>query len=209
MSILYDPRDISVLDIEDVTLKVLTNAGITTVGDLQKRLISGEKIYLVGPRRHDYLVSKLKKLGLTAERPWTDRLHQLAFGRDDEIATVTTKGESELASRLIKWFYTEHNIPYGNARANPLFVFCGRIGCGKIERTLPSHFDEYEDYKLVAWENGRFNYRVLTSGQISRVTGASIEEVNRIYQRCLAFIRKKDIVLELSILFRTYAEDRR
>lgn len=209
MSVIYDPRSVTVLDLEDVTLKALTDANITTIGDLQKRLISGEKIYLIGPRRHDYLVSKLKNLGLTAERPWTDRLHQLVFGRNDEIATVTTKGESELTSRLIKWFYTEHNIPYSNTHANPLFVFCGRIGCGKIERTFPSQFGEYENYKLVPWENGRFNYRILTSGQISRLTGASVEEVNRIYQRCLAFLRKKDITLELSIIFRTYAEDRK
>ena len=207
----FDRRKIEKLGIGDQrVLTALQDAGIQTIGDLQRHLVRDERIYQIGPRRLDYLRDKLHAMGLIAERPWTDRFYEKVYGRSNKYHTLSVEGERVLVERLTEWLHDENNVPHSDARADPLFIFCGRIGCGRIQRRHPGNFDNYGVYELKPSSySKRFNDRVLSSGQIARICGAEIEEVNRIYQRCLSFLRGEKIQAEVWRIFDEYGERRK
>ena len=206
----FDRRRIERLGIGDQTiLKVLKEDNIWTIADLQRRLVRDGKIYGVGAKRMMYLRQKLQEAGLIAVRPWTDRFHERVFGASRRIYTLSVEGEKMLANQLTEWLHNEAEIPHSDLRADPLFVFCARVGCGRIQRQKPGDFDGYQVYELRPNVDGRYDDVVLGSGKIAQICGVDVAEVNLIYQRCLRFLRGRKVAAEVKRIFREYGERRK
>lgn len=206
----FDKRMIGRLGINDqLTLDALKDADIWTIGDLQRQLVREEKIYNIGEKRTEYLQRKLRDAGLIAARPWTDRFYKTVFGESRWFYTLSVEGEKVLADQLTAWLHDEAEIPRSDLRADPLFIFCARVGCGRIRRLNPGSFDNYRVYELRPNADGRYDDVVLGSGKIAQICGVDIAEVNLIYQRCLSFLRGDKVAAEVKRIFREYSERRR
>lgn len=207
--IVFDERPIDELVEERYVLELLKKAGIRTVGDLQRALITGKKIYLIGPARTQYLQGLLRQEGLTASQPWTDRLYRVLYASGTEYKLISTEGERLLVNRLMYWLHDSGRIPHSEASADPVFIFFGRLGIGRLRPANPMGFGDYRWLEVVANGGGRYDDVIQRSDQLARVTGVEVEEVNKIYQRCLSLLRSEECKKEILEIYDGYGEVRR
>lgn len=207
-TIIFDDTPIESLDLDSYVLKLLRRAHIATTGDLQHALIDGRpNIYLVGPTRRAYLRQKLRDRGLIASRPWTVCLHRVLFSGSEGYPVITKRGEKELATKLLHWLHDEKRFAHPE-NVDPAFVFFGRVGIGRIARSQPNRFNDYDGYILIENDDGRYDDVVQRSGQLARVCNAEVGEINAVYQKCLALLRGEPYREEILRLYRDYAENR-
>lgn len=206
-TIIFDNAPIESLDLDPYVLKLLKRAHITTTGDLQHTLIDGGSIYLIGNTRRSYLRQKLRDHDLIASRPWTVCLHRVLFNSSEGYPVITKRGEKELSGKLLHWLHDEKPFAHPD-NVDPAFVFFGRIGIGRIARSQPNRFNDYDGYVLIENEDGRYDDIVQKSGQLARICNAEVGEINSVYQKCLTLLRGEPHREEILRIYRDYAENR-
>lgn len=206
-TIIFDNAPIESLDLDAYVLKLLKRAHIATTGDLQHALIDGGSIYLIGPNRRSYLRQKLRDHGLIDSRPWTVSLHRVLFNGSEGYPVITKRGEKELSGKLLHWLHDEKPFAHPD-NVDPAFVFFGRIGIGRIARSQPNRFNDYDGYILIENEDGRYDDVVQKTCQLARICNVEAGEINSVYQKCLTLLRGEPHREEILRIYRDYAENR-
>lgn len=207
-TIIFDDSSIDSLELDSYVLKLLRDAHIATTGDLQRALINDRPIYYIGPKRRAYLRQKLRDHGLIASRPWTVCLHRVLFSSSEGYPVITKRGEKELSGKLLHWLHDEKPFAHPE-NVDPAFIFFGRIGIGRISRSQPNRFNDYDGYVLIENDDGRYDDAVQKSGQLARICNVEVGEINVVYQKCLALLRGEPYREEILRIYRDYAENRR
>lgn len=206
--IIFSDRPLEELELDPQVEKILKRSHLETIGDVQQAILNGETPHLIGPRRTQYIRNELSNRGLIAIRPWTDRVYKSLFGEgEDNYDVISTRGEKELANKLLYWLHDAKIVPHPE-NVDPAFVFFGRMGIGRIRRSVPDHFNDYEGYELIKNKYGRYDDFVQSSGQLARICNVEVGAVNTVYQNCLRLLRSDECRPIIMAIYRDYAEER-
>lgn len=206
-----DDRPIETFVLDKATLRALINGAnkIQTVGQLREALITMRAMPGIGPKRREYLERLFAEEGAMYRRSWTDVFYKTVFP-DVSIGKhygLSIRGEQRLCNRIVEWLHNLSGVD--KMSADPAYILCARIGCGRIIQEDPDEDGKYRTYEPApTTPDGRHDDVSLRPEKLAGICNVSVGTINTIYRNALLFLRREGQIGQILEIYTRYAEDR-